>query len=379
MKSHIRANNIFYCLVLLFVTAQSGYAVETPNQPRYPQEEAIKKEPTPYDSREVSFANPRGGVKLAGVMSVPKGTAPFPGVLFIAASGPETRDENVAGHHVFVVLADYLLRRGIAVLRYDKRGVGSSTGDLDKASFEDLVSDAASAFSFLKTQPEIARDKVGVLGHSEGGSIAPAVAALDRDATFVVAMAGSGLSGRFRVTEMQAYSAKLRGANNEQQLAIRAICKKIFQVVSTSSDDSAANRQIAAIFEKAVAAKAITPEQSAELRRTMTPTFARETLHDNPIEYLKKVRVPVLAFVGSLDRIVPAGPYVEVMRPVLNTIPGSQLEVLPGLNHAMQTAQTGSPAEFATIEETISPAALALIGDWISKQTSSRTKATDGL
>jgi pimeloyl-ACP methyl ester carboxylesterase len=120
-----------------------------------PQEEAIARGPRPYTNQDVSFNNDRGPVKLAGTFSVPNGKGPFPAVLLIAASGPEGRDENAGGHLVFVVLADHLLRRGFAVLRYDKRGVGASTGDFDKATFDDLVSDAAAAFRYLKSRPEV--------------------------------------------------------------------------------------------------------------------------------------------------------------------------------------------------------------------------------
>ena len=118
-----------------------------------PQEEAIARGPRPYTNQEVSFNNDPGPVKLAGTFSVPNGEGPFPAVLLIAASGPEARDENADGHLVFVVLADHLLRQGVAVLRYDKRGVGASTGDFDKATFDDLVSDAAAAFRYLKSRP----------------------------------------------------------------------------------------------------------------------------------------------------------------------------------------------------------------------------------
>jgi pimeloyl-ACP methyl ester carboxylesterase len=360
------------------VAQQPNDAAIASSKPPRPQEEAIARGPRPYTDKEVSFGNEgarlltpsamRGQVKLAGTLSVPNGAGPFPGVVLIAAAGPEGRDENAAGHLVFVVLADHLLRQGIAVLRYDKRGVGASTGDLNKASFDDLVSDAAAAFRYLKARPEVDPRRAGVIGHSEGGSIAPAVAALDKDVAFVVAMAGSGLTGKFRLTEQQVNLARENGGSPEQQARIRAMCQQVFRTVETTRDDAAASRQIAALIDATVATKALDPEQAAAFRQLMTPKFVREELNDDPLSYLRKVKVPVLAFVGSLDRIVPAGPYVESMRPVLATIPGSKLQVLPGLNHLMQTAKTGSPREFATIEESISPLALKTIGDWVAER-----------
>ena len=342
-----------------------GIVAETP---RRPQDEAVAKGPRPYTDHEVSFENSAAHVKLAGTLSVPNGTGPFPAVLLIAAAGPVNRDENAAGHRVFVVLADRLLRRGIAVLRYDKRGVGASTGDFDQAKFDDLVADAAAAFRYLKARPEVDAHRAGTLGHSEGGSIAPAVAATDSDVAFVVAMAGSGLTGEFRITENRGFVAQESGASPEQVAKIRALCRKIFATVAVTPDDAAASSRINALIDEAVAEKAMTPEYAAENRQLLSPKFVREELGDDPIVYLKKVKVPVLALVGSLDRTVPAEPYVAAMRPVLASIPGSRVQVLPQLNHVMQTARTGSPREFATIEESISPLALQTIGDWIAQQ-----------
>jgi uncharacterized protein len=213
---------------------------------------------------------------------------------------------------------------------------------------------------------------VGVIGHSEGGSIAPAVAAAGGNVAFVVAIAGSGLSGEVRITAIQVYLAQERGATPAQQTRVRSLFTQIFRAVASTTNDAAASAQVAALIDEAVGAKALSTEEATPIRQLMTPSFVREALNDNPVTYLKKVHAPVLALVGSLDRIVPAGPYVEVMQPVLNTIPGSKLQVLPGLNHVMQTAQTGSPMEFGTIEESISPVALKVIGDWVAQQVRTR-------
>jgi pimeloyl-ACP methyl ester carboxylesterase len=191
---------------------------------------------------------------------------------------------------------------------------------------------------------------------------------IDQDVAFVVAMAGSGLSGEFRITQHWVYVAEEGGASAEQQAKVRAMVQQIFRMVAATSDDAAASGQIAALIDAAVADKTLNKEEAADIRQLMTPQFVRMELNDNPLSYLKKVRVPVLALVGSLDHTVPAGPYVEVMRPVLETIPGSKLEVLPGLNHLMQTAQAGSPRESGPSKESISPLALQAIGDWTAEQ-----------
>lgn len=344
----------------------SGIPFNAMGEPRRPQEEAIAHGPRPYSDKEVSFLSNDGGVKLAGTLSVPNGKGPFPAVVLIAAAGPEDRREDAEGHLVFVVLADHLLRKGVAVLRYDKRGVGASTGDFAKATFADRVSDAHEGFRYLASRAEVDPRRVGVIGHSEGGSIAPAVAAMDRNVAFVVALAGSGLSGEFRLINHEVYLAQLAGAPLEQQSKVLVLCDRIFRVVAALPDDVDAGVRISSLIDAAVAARLLKSTQAQEMRGLFTVRVVREALTDFPLSYLQKVKVPVLALVGSLDRTVPAGPYAEVMRPVLAAIPDSRLEVLPDLNHVMQTARTGAFSEFGTIEETLAPVVLQTMTDWIT-------------
>jgi len=340
-------------------------------QPQWPQDAAVAKGPRPYTDSEVSYTSDHGGIRLVGTLSLPdSGKGPFPAVLLVAAQGPMTRDENVAGHKVFVVLADRLLRQGIAVLRYDKRGTGSSGGNYDKGTFADFVADAEAGMRYLEHRPEIDHHHLGIIGHSEGGSIGPAIAATNPNVAFLVAMAGSGLSGVFRVINSQVYLSASFGAPARQQEAIRAMDQKIFDVVAQTPDNTTAQARVNAVIDEALAANAITEDQAKQTRNTLTVGLVRTELDDKPIEYLKRVHVPMLALVGSLDKVVPADAYVPVMRPVLETIPGSKLQVLPNLNHVMQTAHTGSPREFGMLEETISPVALQVIGDWVSQQVS---------
>jgi pimeloyl-ACP methyl ester carboxylesterase len=233
--------------------------------------------------RAIEITNDRGGVRLAGTLSVPNGEGPLPAVLLVAAAGPEGRDEEVAGHHVFTVLANDLVGRGIAVLRYDKRGVGESTGSRADASFDDLVSDAQAEFRFLKTVAQVSRGRIGVIGHSEGGSIASAVAAMFSDVAFVVAIAGSRLSGEVRVTEGQVYMARESGASTLQQEAVRRLCSRIFRTVARTSDDAAADTRISALIDQAASANRVSTEQIATMRQLLTAAFVRRELNDDPI------------------------------------------------------------------------------------------------
>ena len=151
--------------------------------------------PYPYDEEEVSYENGKAGVKLAGTLTLPRAKGPFPAVLLITGSGPQDRDETLLGHRPFLVLADYLTRKGIAVLRVDDRGTGKSTGDFAKGTTEDFASDARTSVDYLKNRKEIDPARLGLIGHSEGGIIAPMLASQSSDIAFIVMMAGSAETG----------------------------------------------------------------------------------------------------------------------------------------------------------------------------------------
>jgi len=153
------------------------------------------KKPYPYLEEEVFYENKEAKITLAGTLTLPSQEGLFPVVLLITGSGPQDRDEAIAGHRPFLVLADYLTRQGIAVLRVDDRGVGRSTGDFSPATSEDFASDVLAGIAYLKTRKEINPKKIGLIGHSEGGIIAPMVAVKSPDVAFIVLMAGTGLTG----------------------------------------------------------------------------------------------------------------------------------------------------------------------------------------
>jgi hypothetical protein len=180
-----------YPLVLKHATAEDM----APTVHKRPQEDAINASAAPYWHRDVYFDNTAGHDRLAGTLSVPNGKGPFPAVVLVSGTGHNTRDEDVWGHKVFLVLGDALNRKGFAVLRYDKRGVGGSSGNYDAATTADFASDAEAAVAWLKTRPQIDASRIGVLGHSEGGIIAPAVAAVDKSVAFVVMIAGPCIRG----------------------------------------------------------------------------------------------------------------------------------------------------------------------------------------
>jgi pimeloyl-ACP methyl ester carboxylesterase len=354
----------------LLVAGVALFAVVARGAVHRPQEEVIDRGPLPYENKNVTFENPRAHLTLAGTFSVPQGKGPFPAILLIAGAGPMDRDEGI-GHRFFLVHADNLLRRGIAVLRYDKRGVRESGGDFSKATFDDLVSDARAAFTYLQTRPEVDKKRLGVLGHSEGGSIAPAVAVDDKAVTFLVLMAGSGLRGDVRTTEQSAMRALENGASPEQAAKVKALWQQLFAAFQAAPDDATANARIIKLIDAAAAGQVVTAEQAGALKNSATAASLREMIKDDPVVYMRQVAatVPTLALIGSKDLVVVPEPYLAVMRPLLKVNPRSTVVELPDHNHGFQRSKTGYLREINTIEETASPLVLQTIGDWVAKQT----------
>jgi uncharacterized protein len=352
------------------------------NRPQEP------KKPYPYDEQEVTYENNSGenkaaGVKLAGTLTLPRAVdsrvkAPYAAVLLITGSGPQNRDEELLGHKPFLVLADYLTRRGIAVLRVDDRGVGGSTGKLNEATTADLAGDALAGVEFLKSRKDIDPRRIGLIGHSEGGLIAPLVAARSGDVAFIVLIAGPGTTGEQILYAQGSLILKAAGASDDKIARQRQLQERLFAAVK-QTDRAEADTQLAEIFaaeldrlseaeRKAVGnASALADVQRKQL---LTPWF-RYFLTYDPRPTLAKVKCPVLAVIGERDLQVPPKENLPEIEKALKRGGNQEFTVreLPGLNHLLQTCKTGSPTEYGQIEQTMAPSALELIGDWIVKRT----------
>ncbi len=193
------------------------------------------KRPYPYIDEEVAYENPKAAVHLAGTLTLPKGSGPFTAALLLSGTGPQDRDECLFGHRPFLVLADYLTRRGIAVLRVDDRGVGQSTGDFDKATLEDSAADALAGLAYLKSRTEIDGRRIGLIGHSEGGSVAIVVASRSDDVAFLVTMAGPGVSGEELARTQSAAMLKAAGATGEQIEKSRLLQQDLIDVLKRTT------------------------------------------------------------------------------------------------------------------------------------------------
>jgi pimeloyl-ACP methyl ester carboxylesterase len=330
-----------------------------------PQEDAIAARQPEYTSSEVTFANAPAKVTLSGTFSVPQGKGPFPAVVLVHGSGPLGRDEEVLGHKLFLVLADHLNRQGIAVLRYDKRGIGKSTGVYTGATIFDFASDAEAAVRFLRGRADVDARRIGIIGHSEGGLIAPLVAARDPGLAFVVMLAGPGVRGELLMVEQMALVARAEGMPDDMIARERTVNRALFAALASEPQLETAIGKARQVMEDAEHNGKL-PAETARLRveQFATPWFHAFFRHE-PGPVLRTIRQPVLALNGERDIQVPAAMDLAAIRVALKDNPRAVVKELPNLNHLFQTARTGATLEYAEIEETFAPIALDTVSDWI--------------
>jgi fermentation-respiration switch protein FrsA (DUF1100 family) len=321
--------------------------------------------PYPYRDEDVSYENKVQNVTLAATLTIPQGKGPFPGVVLITGSGPQDRDETLLGQKPFLVLSDYLTRHGIAVLRADDRGVGKSTGVFAKATTADFSTDTEAGIAYLKTRSEIDPHKIGLIGHSEGAVIAPMIAARNKDVAFIVMMAGTGVPGdQVLPAQLEAIDVS-SGKNPEEAAKSAAKEKEMLTLIEMEKDDAVLQKEL----QEKMAGDVPEAQIGLQISQLTTPWF-RYFLTYDPATALRKVACPVLALNGSLDKQVLPSQNLPAIRKALEEAHNQHAEIdeLPGLNHLFQPAKTGSPAEYAQIEETISPVALDKMSTWILKQ-----------
>ncbi|MHC4532822.1 MAG: alpha/beta hydrolase family protein [Planctomycetota bacterium] len=348
--------------------------VRTSKRPQEP------KKPYPYKEEIVSFENKIDKVTLAGTLTIPESSGPFPAVLLLSGSGPNDRDQLIWGHRVFLVLADYLTRQGIAVLRYDDRGAGRSTGNHNEGTFEDFKRDALAGVEYLKTRSEIDVKKIGLIGHSEGAVIGPLAASESSDVTFLVLMAAPGSTDDFEgIINQWTDGYRSKGASPKAIAFKASVVRDIFYTIRHEDDLEVARSKIKNLLRKAkpqLAKFSASERQKIELESVdtynfdwmLSPGFS-SILRYNAKETLMKVKCPVLAINGDKDKQVSE----ENLKGVEEALKAGgnyqyMIKQFAGLNHLFQTAKTGSPSEYARIEETISPIVLNTISDWILKQ-----------
>ncbi len=339
--------------------------------------------PFPYVSEEVVFENQPAGVKLAGTLTKPAAAGPFPAVICITGSGPQDRDETLFGHKPFAVIADDLTRHGFAVLRFDDRGFGKSTGDFKSATSEDFSRDAEAALDFLKQRPEIGPKRIGFLGHSEGGMIAPMIAARRNDVAFLVLLAAPGVSGEeIAIAQAESFS-RLKGYSEDFIVKSRPLTREMVQWLRsnpTAEEVRAKTREMEArtiplmeesdrkLYERSKSER----EASMEIGLAqLHSAWMQFLLRYDPAGDLVRVKCPVLALNGELDQQVLASQNLPAIATGIRAGGNTRVttQELKGLNHLFQPAKTGALKEYGEIEETFSPAALDAIQSWLQQNT----------
>ncbi len=336
------------------------------NRPQEP------KPPYQYIEKEVSIYNKVDDIELSGSLTIPSETGVFPVVVLVSGSGPQNRDEELLGHKPFLVIADFLTKKGIAVLRYDDRGVGKSKGNFNTATTYHLANDAESAVEFLKKNNNIDTNNIGIIGHSEGGMIAPIVASRNKSVKFIVLLAGPGISGEKILLLQQVLISKAEGENEKQIEMNQNLNKKIYKVLKKEKDNTKASKKLRKIYEEFI--EKFEPEQKVALAsekdvmiQHVTTDWFRNFLTFEPGNYLKKTKCAVLALNGEKDLQVPADINLNAIEKHLK-IAGNNNYVIkkyPNLYHLFQNTKTGALSEYGKLEETFSENVLEDIFKWI--------------
>ena len=337
--------------------------------------ESESEEPVPYDVEEASFEN--GEIHLEGTLTLPEGAGPFPGVVLITGSGPQDRDQVVFGFPVFRVLADHLTRQGIAVLRYDDRGVGGSTGSVSGSTTVDFAGDALAGLARLSEHPDVDPDRVGLAGHSEGAIVA-AVAASRSDAVrFVVWLAGSTVPGTEILYEQASAIARASDVSEDRIEWNTDFQRRLFAAVEAGEDLDAYREELGVALREAL--DEMTDEErgaisdveayvqtqiDGQINQVETPWFRLFLTYD-PTASLRGTRVPVLALFGGLDLQVVVHQNRPPLEAALAGNPDVTVEVFPRANHLFQAATTGSPSEYGVLEHNFVEGFLDTISDWI--------------
>lgn len=347
----------------LDLSALKGEA-PAPSKKNRPQLDAIKNAQPSYSNSEIQFLGLDGQTSFSGTLCLPAGKGPFPAAVLVHGSGPHTRNEELFGHQIFTVIADHLCKQGIAVARYDKRGVGASKGIYKTATSYDFADDAQAAINFMRMQPQVDPKRLGMIGHSEGGMIAPIVASRDPQLSFIVLLGGPGIAIDQLMIEQVRDGNKTEGAAEAGEQAAKKY-RKVYDLML-------AEKNIDVLREKMRALMMSEPNSNEnsvqiEVDQLTSPWFL-SFIHFQPQQYLSKVKQPTLALNGELDFQVSAKSNLAGIRQAMKGNQNLTTIELPKLNHLFQTSTTGAFSEYDKIEETVAPLALNTMSDWLIKE-----------
>ncbi|WP_304131745.1 S9 family peptidase [Ignavibacterium album] len=342
--------------------------------PKRPQE---PKPPFPYNSEDVKFFNEKDSITLAGTFTYPKEDGKFPAVVLITGSGAQNRDEEIFNHKPFLVISDFLTKNGYAVLRFDDRGVGESEGNHSIATTFDFAEDVRAAIKYLKARNEVDKNKIGLIGHSEGAMIASIVASESDDVAFIILMAGPGLPGDSILYLQTELIYRAEGQSEEQIHEILDELREVYSILKSDIDESEMKEILKSKYQQRFDKMSDEEKQrfgdlntymEMEIRIATSPWF-RAFLKFDPRPILEKVKCPVLAVIGEKDLQVPPKENLPAIEDALKRGGNKNFKVteLPNLNHLFQTSQFGTISEYGIIEETMSPQALETMLNWLNE------------
>ena len=321
----------------------------------------------PFDYRieEVRFTNAKEGNTLTGTLTIPEGDGSFPAMVLVSGSGQQNRDEELMNHRPFWVIADYLTRNGIAVLRYDDRGVGGSEGEVLNATSMDFSYDAEAAFDYLRNRKEINAAQIGILGHSEGGIINFMVSARRPEVAFLVSLAGSAVDGIQLLKAQQAAILRASGMTEEAIQFSSNANAQMFDIIAASSDRIEADSLLRQLVKGWGYSDELTEQTVGELASPWMYYF----LKYDPTEAIVKTNCPALLLNGSKDLQVVASQNLPAYEKIISEYGKTNMTLheMPDLNHLFQHCETGSPNEYFNIDETISPEVLEMIVKFVKK------------
>ena len=356
-------NNIYQIILLVLVISFSG----------------CKKEKT-YEnsiSENITFKNIEDNITLSGTLSIPSKDGTFPAVVLISGNGEHNRNEEFGNFKPLLDISNYLTERGIAVLRYDKRGVEESTGNYDSANSFDFANDVTSAIDYLLTRKEVNKKKIGLIGHSEGGLIAPIVASQSSNVAFIVSLAGPSSSGDKILLSQQKAIALAKGTDKSEVEKNQKLNRDAFEIVKRYKDKDTLRKKMTEYIEKVSLNVPDKPENmtydeyvNAQVNGILRPWMVN-FLRYNSEKYIEQVQVPVLALNGTKDLQVLASENLPEWKRILENSGNKNVTVkeLQNLNHLFQTCETGLPDEYEKLNESFSVIAMNEISKWIKKQT----------
>lgn len=338
--------------------SKADHTLTTRRRPQFPEP------PYSYDTLDVTFSSEYDNIKLSGTITIPRQGEKLPAVVLVTGSGPQDRDGTIMGHKPFKVIADYLTKQGVIVLRYDERGVGASSGNYPKSTIGDFSRDVIAAIGFLQKQERADATRVGIIGHSEGALIAELIAGESSADVGFIGLLGAPAIPIDSLMVLQAYEiGKVTGRSDEELRQVKEVNRRNFAAIKSDLDDEHAYLQILENMSSSL--PNLSDNQKNEIKMMVLPAY-RYFMRIDPVPFIKRIDVPVFAAFGTKDVQVPFASNLESLTDHLPKNEKHLLKVYDGLNHLFQKAETGAVSEYIDIEETFNEQVLSDLGQWIN-------------